>query len=155
MEAIKKIFIILVVLLSLCACSKKPLLNANDIEDVLVTRFSVTDDKTGKRYSGIFNERREVLFYDEGVLNFYKWGTSTVQHVNYGVGKNESETDPQIIDASEGDTWQTNRNKNEKQLVKAKKNTVNQTWAPFSTKTKPDIQAYLDFSKFNKEIEIK
>lgn len=52
-------------------------------------------------------------------------------------------------------TWQTNRNKNEKQLVKAKKNTVNQTWAPFSTRTKPDIQAYLDFSKFNKEIEIK
>lgn len=92
---------------------------------------------------------------NKGVLNFYKWGTSTVQHVNYGVGKNENENESQIIDASEGDTWQTNRNKNEKQLVKAKKNTVNQTWAPFSTKTKPDIQAYLDFSKFNKEIEIK
>ena len=52
-------------------------------------------------------------------------------------------------------TWQTNRNKNEKQIKKAKKDTINQTWAPFSTRTKPDIQAYLDFSKFNKEIEIK
>ncbi|MGN1043701.1 MAG: hypothetical protein ACI4PR_02730, partial [Acutalibacteraceae bacterium] len=92
---------------------------------------------------------------NKGVLNFYKWGTSTVQHVNYGVGQNENEIDFQIIDASEGDTWQTIRNNNEKQVKKAKKNTVNQTWAPFSTKTKPDIQAYLDFSKFNKEIEIK
>ena len=52
-------------------------------------------------------------------------------------------------------TWQTNRKKKEKQIKKAKKDTINQTWAPFSTRTKPDIQAYLDFSKFNKEIEIK
>ncbi len=82
MEAIKKIFIILVVLLSLCACSKKPLLNANDIEDVLVTRFSVTDDKTGKRYSGIFNERREVLFYDEGVIYPFKGDFSFIHRNN-------------------------------------------------------------------------
>ena len=92
---------------------------------------------------------------NKGVLNFYKWGTSNVQHVNYGVGKNEDETEFQIIDASEGDTWQSIRNNNEKQVKKAKKDTINQTWAPFSTKTKPDIQAYLDFSKFDKEIEIK
>lgn len=102
-------------------------------------------------YEMVDNDRQG----NKGVLNFYKWGTSTVQHVNYGVGQNENEIDLQIIDASEGDTWQTIRNNNEKQVKKAKKNTVNQTWAPFSTKTKPDIQAYLDFSKFNKEIEIK
>ena len=102
-------------------------------------------------YEMVDNDRQG----NKGVLNFYKWGTSTVQHVNYGVGQNENEIDLQIIDASEGDTWQTIRNNNEKQVKKAKKNTVNQTWAPFSTKNKPDIQAYLDFSKFNKEIEIK
>lgn len=28
-------------------------------------------------------------------------------------------------------TWQTNRNKNEKQIKKAKKDTINQTWLHF------------------------
>lgn len=32
-------------------------------------------------------------------------GTSHVQNVNYGVGENEDETEFQIIDASEDDTW--------------------------------------------------
>ncbi|MCR4955043.1 MAG: hypothetical protein K6A43_13335 [Treponema sp.] len=102
-------------------------------------------------YESVDNSRQG----NKGILNFYKWGTKTVQHVNYGVGKNEDENDFQIIDASEGDTWQSIRNNNSKQLNKAQKNKVNQTWAPFSTKTSPDIQAYLDFSKFDKEVEIK
>lgn len=47
------------------------------------------------------------------------------------------------------------RNKNTQQIKKAKSDTVNQTWAPFSTRMMPDLQAYLDFSKFNTEVEIK
>ena len=92
---------------------------------------------------------------EKGVLNFYKWDSDRVQHVNYGVGKKEEEENFQIIDASKGDTWQTIRNKNAQQIKKAKSDTVNQTWAPFSTRMMPDLQAYLDFSKFNTEVEIK
>ena len=102
-------------------------------------------------YESIDNGRQG----EKGVLNFYKWDSDRVQHVNYGVGKKEEEEKFQIIDASKGDTWQTIRNKNTQQIKKAKSDTVNQTWAPFSTRMMPDLQAYLDFSKFNTEVEIK
>ena len=58
----KILFIILAVLLNLCSCNNKNYLNASDINNLNVTRFSMTDEKTGKRYSGIFNENKEVLY---------------------------------------------------------------------------------------------
>jgi hypothetical protein len=38
----------------------------------------MTDEKTGKRYSGIFNEKKEVLFFDEGIIYPFKGGFSYI-----------------------------------------------------------------------------
>jgi len=64
-----------------------------------------------------------------------------------------SETENQVMDASEGTTWQTGRNTQDRQNPKAQSNKVNKTWAPFSTKTLPDFQAKIDFSKLQKKEE--
>ena len=90
---------------------------------------------------------------ESGMLNFYKFGFSTVVHVNYGVGQQNSESNPQIMDASEGDTWQTLRNKQDRQIPKALSDKINKTWAPFSTRTSPDYQAKIDFTKLTKKEE--
>ena len=78
MKVMKILFIILAVLLNLCSCNNKNYLNASDINNLNVTRFSMTDEKTGKRYSGIFNENKEVLFCDEGIIYPFKGGFSYI-----------------------------------------------------------------------------
>ena len=40
-----------------------------------------------------------------------------------------SETENQVMDASEGTTWQTGRNTQDRQNPKAQSNKVNKTWA--------------------------
>ena len=90
---------------------------------------------------------------EEGILNFYKFNNQEVVHVNYGVGIRGSETENQVMDASEGTTWQTGRNTQDMQNPKAQSNKVNKTWAPFSTKTLPDFQARIDFSKLQRKEE--
>lgn len=55
------IFIILIVL-NLCSCNSRSFLTISEKADLNVTRFSITDDKTGKRYSGIFNEKKKSFF---------------------------------------------------------------------------------------------
>lgn len=57
----------------------------------------------------------------------------------------------QIMDASEGDTWQTGRNAQARQTPRAAADKINKTYTPFSTKTKPDFQARIDFSKLQKK----
>ncbi|AEB13694.1 WG repeat-containing protein [Treponema succinifaciens] len=78
MKVMKILFIILAVLLNLCSCNNKNYLNASDINNLNVTRFSMTDEKTGKRYSGIFNENKEVLFCGEGIIYPFKGGFSYI-----------------------------------------------------------------------------
>lgn len=75
------IFIILIVL-NLCSCNSRSFLTISEKADLNVTRFSITDDKTGKRYSGIFNEKKEVLFYDEGIIYPFKGGFSYIHKNN-------------------------------------------------------------------------
>ena len=85
---------------------------------------------------------------EKGVLNFYMFGNDHIVHVNYGVGKQGQEIENQIVDASAEETWQTGRNRQgDRQNPKALPDKVNKTWAPFSTKTSPDIQGKIDFSK--------
>ena len=86
-----------------------------------------------------------------GMLNLYKFGSTKVVHVNYGVGTQGVETENQIMDASEGDTWQSLRNPQSKQNPKAAADRINKTWAPFSTRTKPDYQATIDFNKLKRK----
>lgn len=93
---------------------------------------------------------------DKGMLNFYQFaGDTTISHVNIGVGKNSSEKENQIIDASsQGTSWQADRNsQGERQIIPAEAGMVNQTWAPFSTRTSPVLQAVIDFSKLKKKEE--
>ena len=89
----------------------------------------------------------------EGILNFYNFEGEEIDHVNYGVGMRKDETENQIMDASYGSTWQSIRNNNEKQIIKAEANKVNQTYAPFSTKTSPVKQGYIDFTKLKRKVE--
>ncbi len=112
-------------------------------------------------YPGVkmFNEVKQKRQGLAGILNFYHF-TDYFDHMNYGVGQEEGENENQIIDASYNDLkktdtvwWQDLRNKNPRQLVEAKKNTINKTYAPFSYNTAPLKQGYIDFTKFfyNKE----
>ena len=89
----------------------------------------------------------------EGILNFYNFEGEEIDHVNYGVGMRKDETENQIMDASYGSTWQSIRNNNEKQIIKAEANKVNQMYAPFSTKTSPVKQGYIDFTKLKRKVE--
>ena len=85
---------------------------------------------------------------EKGVLNFYKFGSSDIEHVNYGVGQQGDEVENQIVDATYKGSWQAGRNQQgDRQNPKALPDKVNKTWAPFSTKTSPDIQGKIDFSK--------
>lgn len=87
-----------------------------------------------------------------GVVNFYDWNNDGyIDHVNYGVGQSDSETSNQIVDASEGDTWQAGRNLDPNQNPKAEADKINKTWAPFSTKTTPAKQGYIDFTIMEKK----
>lgn len=83
----------------------------------------------------------------EGILNFYEFGNNGIDHVNYGVGMIDEEEENQIMDASYELTWQEGRNKSERQLKKAEANKINQTYAPFSTRTAPEKQGYIDIHK--------
>ncbi|MEL3910167.1 MAG: RHS repeat-associated core domain-containing protein, partial [Treponema sp.] len=85
---------------------------------------------------------------EKGVLNFYKFGNKHIVHVNYGVGQQGDEVENQIVDATYKGSWQAGRNKQgDRQSPKALPDKVNKTWAPFSTKTSPDIQGKIDFTK--------
>lgn len=68
MNVMKKLIVFFIILLNFCSCNKKIISNVTDINNLNITRFSMTDKKTGKRYSGIFNEKKEVLFFDEGII---------------------------------------------------------------------------------------
>lgn len=82
MNVMKKLIVFFIILLNFCSCNKKIISNVTDINNLNITRFSMTDKKTGKRYSGIFNERREVLFYDEGVIYPFKGDFSFIHRNN-------------------------------------------------------------------------
>ncbi|MGN1043702.1 MAG: hypothetical protein ACI4PR_02735, partial [Acutalibacteraceae bacterium] len=90
---------------------------------------------------------------EAGILNFYNFEGNGIDHVNYGVGKIGNETENQIMDASYGSTWQNGRNKSNRQDIKAEPNKINKTYAPFSTKTVPVKQGYIDFSKLKRKQE--
>lgn len=91
---------------------------------------------------------------EKGYLNFYKWGTSKFQHVNYGVGRKGNETEKQVVDASaQGTTWETNRNgQRKRQKPAAIPGKINKTWAPFSNRHTPDRQAIIDWSKLKRKV---
>ena len=74
----KKLIFFFIILLNFCSCNKKIISNVTDINNLNITRFSMTDKKTGKRYSGIFNEKKEVLFFDEGIIYPFKGGFSYI-----------------------------------------------------------------------------
>jgi cell wall-associated NlpC family hydrolase len=84
-----------------------------------------------------------------GTLNFYDWGTTTVQHVNIGVGQQGNESLGQIVDATEG-SWMTARNDNPNQTIPAGTGQVNQTYAPYSTKSTPVSQGTINFDVLEK-----
>lgn len=116
--------------------------------------FDVTANKlaTGKYnwvvlYDSVDNDKQGK----PGMLNFYRFGSSKYVHVNYGVGIKYPETENQIMDASEGSSWQSGRNSQSKQNPKAEENAINKTWAPFSTNSKPDLQGAIDFSKLKRK----
>ena len=100
-------------------------------------------------YDDISEERQGL----EGTLNFYDFEGRGIDHVNYGVGRRGTESENQIMDASFGLTWQTGRNKSNRQDVKAEGNKVNKTYSPFSTKTSPEKQGYIDFTKLKRKQE--
>ena len=120
--------------------------------------FEVPSDlKASKMASGkvdwivLYDDVKEDRQGLEGTLNFYDFEGEGVDHVNYGVGKRGSETENQIMDASYGSTWQEGRNKSDRQDVKAESNKINKTYAPFSTKTAPVKQGYVDFTKLKRK----
>lgn len=78
MNVMKKLIVFFIILLNFCSCNKKIISNVTDINNLNITRFSMTDEKTGKRYSGIFNEKKEVLFFDEGIIYPFKGGFSYI-----------------------------------------------------------------------------
>lgn len=78
MNVMKKLIVFFIILLNFCSCNKKIISNVTDINNLNITRFSMTDKKTGKRYSGIFNEKKEVLFFDEGIIYPFKGGFSYI-----------------------------------------------------------------------------
>lgn len=78
MNVMKKLIFFFIILLNFCSCNKKIISNVTDINNLNITRFSMTDKKTGKRYSGIFNEKKEVLFFDEGIIYPFKGGFSYI-----------------------------------------------------------------------------
>jgi hypothetical protein len=89
-----------------------------------------------------------------GILNFYKFDDPEISHVNVGVGKTGNESENQIVDASSAGTgWEAGRNAqpNKRQSPKAFAGQLNKTWAPFSTKNTPDLQAIIDWSKLKKK----
>ena len=95
-------------------------------------------------YDSVDNARQG----EKGVLNFYKFGATDIEHVNYGVGQQDDEIENQIVDATYKGSWQAGRNQQgDRQNPKALPDKINKTWAPFSTKTSPDVQAKIDFDK--------
>ena len=86
---------------------------------------------------------------NSGELNFYSFGSSEVTHVNTGVGHKEGESGNQIVDATKGD-WMTHRNDgNKKQTYDAEKDSINQTFVPFSTNTDPVSQGTINWTKLH------
>jgi len=79
-----------------------------------------------------------------GALNFYDWGTGTVQHVNVGVGQRGNETCGQVVDATEG-SWMTGRNGMPGQVIEAGAGQVNQTYTNYSSNSLPVSQGTINF----------
>lgn len=73
--------LIAVLLFTFCtfSCSKSPIRHPIIKTNNTVTRFSMTDGKTGKRYSGIFDEDKDVLLYGEGIIPPFIGGFSYLQ----------------------------------------------------------------------------
>ena len=73
--------LIAVLLFTFCtfSCSKSPIRHPIIKTNNTVTRFSMTDGKTGKRYSGIFDEDKNVLLYGEGIIPPFIGGFSYLQ----------------------------------------------------------------------------
>ena len=92
-------------------------------------------------YKGVTEERQG----QQGTLNFYKFDTGAFVHVNIGVGQKANESKPQIIDATESG-WMVSRNTNANQIIPAQAGSLNQTFSPFSTVSKPDLQAKINWS---------
>jgi hypothetical protein len=85
-----------------------------------------------------------------GILNFYDWDGGTIRHVNIGVGQQEGELRGQIVDATAGN-WMINRNNNPAQVIPAGGGQVNQTFAPFSTNSRPSRQGIINFDVLNRD----
>jgi RHS repeat-associated protein len=91
-------------------------------------------------------QEKPVSQGDPGILNFYTWGSKSIQHVNAGVGYQPGERRTQVIDATQDGTWTQGRNANPLQIYPASPMTINQTFVPFSTRTKPDVQGRINFN---------
>jgi hypothetical protein len=119
-----------------------------DVPDNLDVRTMVSGNCD---WLSFFNDVKEERSGSEGILNFYQFeGDKRITHVNAGVGKKGNEIAPQIVDATEGEVIK-NRNGNPKQPLTAGVKRVNQTFAPFSTKTQPKKQAYINWDKLKKK----
>lgn len=83
-----------------------------------------------------------------GMINFYKTDDSlAINHMNYGIGINNTplvllSPMKQIIDATEGSMISRNDGR-QGQYITAGAHQVNQTYAPFSSKTKVSQQAFI------------
>ena len=77
----KNKLLIVILLFNFCifSCSKSPIRHPIIKANNNVTRFSMTDGKTGKRYSGIFDEDKNVLLYGEGIIPPFIGGFSYLQ----------------------------------------------------------------------------
>ena len=84
MKKNKRLIIVLLFNFCIFSCSKNPIRHPIIKANNNVTRFSMTDCKTGKRYSGIFDENKNVLLYGEGVIPPFIGGFSYLQK-NYSV----------------------------------------------------------------------
>ena len=90
---------------------------------------------------------------DEGTLNFYKLGgSSTVNHVNVGIGTPNEAPLKQIIDATEGDTLNQRKGR-EGQVTIPSTGQVNQTYAPLSTNpaSQPVAQGIINWNVLNEK----
>ena len=47
MNVMKKLIVFFIILLNFCSCNKKIISNVTDINNLNITRFSMTDEKTG------------------------------------------------------------------------------------------------------------
>ena len=113
-----------------------------DVPSNLTVKKMANGDLPGIEFYSDVTEQRQG---QQGTLNIYTFNSGTYVHVNVGVGQKPNESKPQVIDATESN-WMISRNTNANQIIPAKAGSLNQTFAPFSTNSKPELQARINWS---------